>query len=321
MNHIDLFTGIGGFSLASRRKGINTIQMVEIEEKCIEVLNKHFVDVPVHTDIQTYHPPKDCFLMTGGFPCTDISKAKTWGEGRKGLGGDKSGLWYEYLRCIKEGTPKYVIIENVSDLLNLGIGQVIQNLSEIGYDTAYTVIDSRYTGVPQRRRRVYMVSFRDGIPFGTDPLQLEERSRPSGKRKIDAVRKSCEWDLTKIEGGEERETMPVAYFTRVRSDQFATDGIASTLTKRDYKDFTDVILCKNGSLRKLSVTERLRLQGFPDTWFDDTSLTNMERYKFNGMTVNSVEWVLDRILDFDKLYGDPDDRRKNLELLDSCRLF
>ena len=116
MNVLDLFSGIGGFSLGLERAGMKTVAFCEIEPFCRAVLAKHWPGVPIYEDVRSLTgaglasagivPDAIC----GGFPCQDISIA---GKGA-GLDGERSGLWHEYRRLIAEIRPRWVIIENVA---------------------------------------------------------------------------------------------------------------------------------------------------------------------------------------------------------------
>ena len=98
MKHLDLFSGIGGFSLAARSLGIETVQFVEINPYCCHVLRKNFPTIPIHRDIRTFHAKPNQFdLITGGSPCQDLSIAGK----RAGITGTRSGLWFEMLRVIE----------------------------------------------------------------------------------------------------------------------------------------------------------------------------------------------------------------------------
>jgi site-specific DNA-cytosine methylase len=102
---------------------------------------------------------------------------------------------------------------------------------------------------------------------------------------MELVKKSFEWNFKK--GMWFKETF--AYFTRQRSDQFDECGVSSTLTKRDYKSFTDLVV-SDGNIRRVTPTERLRLMGFPDNWHIE-SASNTDKYKYNGMHVPSVRYI------------------------------
>lgn len=292
MNVLGLFSGIGGFELGLQRAGFDISALCEIEEPCIRVLNKNFPNIPIITDVKNIRLTGGEYdIMCGGFPCSDVSIAS---KTKTGIRGERSGIWSEYHRLISEGKPKYAIIENVSALLGRGLEVVLHDLAEIGYDACWTTLDSKFFGTPQRRRRVYIVGIRDGIPANTDIFEFAERNTTEHKQKVASFNNSFEWDFTKKPGVK----YPFAYFTRQRSDEFACTGLSSTLTKRDYKDFTDIVLQDN-ILRRVTPTERLLLQTFPTDWVDGCNLSESDKFKFNGMTVNVIEYIGKCIMEFD----------------------
>ena len=156
MRVLDLFSGIGGFSLGLERAGMRTVQFVEIDPFCRAVLAQHWPDVPCHDDIRTFHAPAGfADVICGGFPCQDISLA---GAGA-GLAGERSGLWSEYARLIGEARPRYVIVENVSALLSRGLGDVLGDLAALGYDAEWHCIPASAVGAPHRRDRIWIVAY------------------------------------------------------------------------------------------------------------------------------------------------------------------
>ena len=290
---LGLFSGIGGFELGLLRGGMEVGAFCEIEPHCLEVLRKNFPSAVEFNDVADVDPT-GFDVICGGFPCQDISIA---GKNKGLLGGDKSSLWRSFRDKINEGRPKYAIIENVSALLSRGIEIILQDLAEIGYDATWTVYDSKYFGVPQRRRRVYIVAVRDGIPADSDILKFVERdsSVESHQQKVSSINESFEWNFTERVGKRE----PFAFFTRQRSDQFSECGVSGTLAKRDYKSYTDVIVCDN-TVRRVAPNERLLLQGFPVDWWSGCGMTDTQKYQSNGMTVNVVQHIGDCIVKFDK---------------------
>ncbi len=268
---------------------------VEFEPHLQAVLNKNFPTSKIYGDIKSFKPEFQPWVITGGFPCQDISRANT-NKNKLGIHGERSGLWKHYLRVIRESSPKYIIIENVYDLLGSGLGVIMQDLAQSGYDAAWTVIDSKFCGVPQRRRRVYILGFRDGISRGTDPLNNSQRSAFGIRSKAEAVAEKHDWYFAESEGTKR----PLAFFTRQRSDEYAACGLSGTIAKRDYKSFTDIIVHGDGTVRRVGIIERLRLQGFPDNWFDGCGLSETQMYQANGMTVNAVKWVAEKLLQYDK---------------------
>ena len=158
MNVLDLFSGIGGFSLGLERAGMKTVAFCEVDKKCQAVLKKHWPGVPIFDDVSNLKGEDiegTVDVICGGFPCQDISLA---GKGA-GLEGKRSGLWTEFHRLIKEIKPKYAIIENVSALRSRGLDQVLREISEIGYDAEWHCITAASIGAPHRRDRIWIISY------------------------------------------------------------------------------------------------------------------------------------------------------------------
>jgi DNA (cytosine-5)-methyltransferase 1 len=167
MNVLDLFSGIGGFSLGLERAGMRTVAFCEIEPFCRRVLAKHWPDIHCHDDITSREFQRgEADIICGGFPCQDISLA---GEGA-GLAGERSGLWRELLRAIRVVRPRYAIVENVAALLGRGMGTVLGDLAEIGYDAEWHCIPASAVGAPHRRDRVWIIADTGG--------EQHESSRP-----------------------------------------------------------------------------------------------------------------------------------------------
>lgn len=156
LTHIDLFSGIGGFALAARWAGVETVQFVEIDPFCQKVLKKHWPEVPIHDDVTTFRwDGERPFLLTGGFPCQDVSLA---GTGR-GLSGERSGLWSEYARIIRDIRPRFVVVENSPGLLVRGMGTVLRDMAEAGYDAEWEVLSAQEIGAPHERERLFIVAY------------------------------------------------------------------------------------------------------------------------------------------------------------------
>jgi DNA (cytosine-5)-methyltransferase 1 len=167
VNVLDLFSGIGGFSLGFERAGMRTVAFCEIDRFCQAVLRKHWPSVPLHHDITKLRGadvgPVD--VICGGFPCQDVSVAGK----RAGMDGARSGLWTEYARIVGELRPRYVIVENTPGLLSLGMGDVLGDLAALGYDAEWEIIPASALGASHRRERVWIVAY----PHGSG---LQERS-------------------------------------------------------------------------------------------------------------------------------------------------
>jgi DNA (cytosine-5)-methyltransferase 1 len=156
------FSGIGGFDLGLERAGMQVVFQCEINEFCKKVLKKHWPDVPLESDILKLNANDipEAELWAGGFPCQDVSLANQ-GK-RKGLEGFRSGLFYKYAELIAERLPRWILVENVPGLLNSNNGKdfeaVVSALDELGYCVSWRILDAKYFGTPQRRRRVYIVA-------------------------------------------------------------------------------------------------------------------------------------------------------------------
>lgn len=183
---ISLFSGVGGFDLGFERAGIETVLQAEIDPWCNKVLARHWPNTRRVTDVRcvgsfresTRRTQADGHLATvddgrretgaglpdgvdlvyGGFPCQDVSVAGK----RAGLGGERSGLWFEFHRILSELRPRWALIENVPGLLSSNDGRdfavILDGLGELGFHVAWAVLDAQHFGVPQRRRRVFVVA-------------------------------------------------------------------------------------------------------------------------------------------------------------------
>ena len=162
MRFISLFAGVGGFDLGFDRAGHECILQVEQDQHCLEVLRRRWPNVPKMEDVRDVNRESapDVDMVIGGFPCQDVSLA----GGRRGLDGgqSRSGLWFEFLRIIRELRPRIAVIENVPGLFSSNggndFGIILRGLAEQRYMSAWRVLDAQYFGVPQRRRRVFIVA-------------------------------------------------------------------------------------------------------------------------------------------------------------------
>lgn len=159
MNVLDLFSGIGGFSLGLERAGMRTVAFCEIDPFCRRILAKHWPTVPCYDDVRTI-PTKGMAadVICGGFPCQDISIA---GD-REGLDGKRSGLWAEMRRCIREIQPRFAIVENTTGLLDLGMGTVLGDLAALRYDVVWHCIPASAVGAAHQRDRIWIVAYNRG---------------------------------------------------------------------------------------------------------------------------------------------------------------
>ena len=180
MNGLDLFSGIGGLSLALK-PWVSTIAYVESDRYAQGVLLSRMRDgsldvAPIWDDVRTLrgqHLDIPIDIIFGGFPCQDISVA---GAGR-GMGGERSGLYTHIERLVEETKPAFVFLENVPAIRTRGLGRVVWGLSSLGYDCRWTVISAASVGAPHKRDRWFLLA------ANTDRLGLRDRWERGAKRK------------------------------------------------------------------------------------------------------------------------------------------
>jgi DNA (cytosine-5)-methyltransferase 1 len=192
MNVLDLFSGIGGFSLGLERAGMRTVAFCEIEPFCRAVLRKHWPGVPIHDDIRSLNGAAigTVDIICGGFPCQDISAAGP----RVGIDGERSGLWSEYARLIGELRPRYVIVENVDDLAIRGLGRVLGDLASLGYDAEWHCIPAAAVGADHWRDRLWIIAYPNGN--GRLPLHVigwQQRKKEMGEDAADSDGTRLPW--------------------------------------------------------------------------------------------------------------------------------
>jgi len=209
-----LFAGVGGFDMGFERAGWDCKFQVEWDKNCRTILDKHWPDVEKWGDVSNVNgrflPPVDCIIF--GSPCQDLSVAGK----RKGLEGERSGLFHEAVLIIKEmrdatnGTyPRWTVWENVAGALSSNngrdFGTVINEMAEAGACLQeYALLDAQYFGVPQRRRRVFLISCFDPTTAEhcPDPLLPVTESLRGDSKKGKQKRQSAALTLTEGVGGD-----------------------------------------------------------------------------------------------------------------------
>jgi DNA (cytosine-5)-methyltransferase 1 len=185
MKYISLFSGIGGFDLGLDESGMECILQVEQDKYALEILHRHWPNVPKITDVKevtkdvidTLGADRDGLLIAGGFPCTGMSVAGL----REGFEDPRSGLWMEFHRILSEVQPEFALIENVPGIFSSNKGRdfatLLRGLERIGYsDIAWRVLDSQHW-VPQRRKRVFILARHTGTIAGRCAEILFNQSR------------------------------------------------------------------------------------------------------------------------------------------------
>lgn len=322
-----LFSGIGGFELGFENVGMECIWQVEKDQYCRSVLEKHWVNVERFIDVRTVgkHNLEPVNLICGGFPCKDLSLAGR----REGLRGEESGLWFEFERIIKELLPKWIVIENVPGLLSSNGGEdfktVIKALDELGYGVSWRVLDSQYFGVPQRRRRVFIVAslgdtscaqilFNSESPNRYEEKTVAQKNNHSDNRHGDIL--GTWWDgrdrtmtldrvLYKHQAMPEKNRLPAAlvpawrecpmcedYWCNIHKMHVGDCTCAPTDTWLERGENLGIELYPYSPciLRYITPTECELLQGFPAEWTayksDGKSISDSQRYKMCGNTIS-----------------------------------
>lgn len=170
MKHGSLFSGIGGFDLAAEMAGFeNKFHCEWIESKRLFLEHK-FPNNESYGDITTAYFSKwrGCIdILSGGFPCQDASIAKTNGKGQQGLQGERTGLFFEFCRVIDQVRPKYVIAENVANILKTNggkdFGRILSELAAMGYNAEWRVCRASEVGAPHHRARLYLVAYTNSV--------------------------------------------------------------------------------------------------------------------------------------------------------------
>lgn len=247
-----LFAGVGGFDMGMEQAGWECLFQVEWDKNCQHILNRHWPDVPKWGDVSTVSgteiPPVDCIIF--GSPCQDLSVAGK----RAGLEGERSGLFHEAVRIIKEmrdvtngAFPRWAIWENVAGALSSNAGRdfatVINEMAEAGAVLQeFAVLDAQHFGIPQRRRRVFVIAIFDpAIALNCpDPLlpvsESVRRDSAKGKPKGQAASRT----LTEGVGGDGAIVNAITasiYHKSTVVNQDVNSGhlVVGALAARDYK--------------------------------------------------------------------------------------
>jgi len=281
MKVLDLFAGIGGFTLGLERVGFETVAFCEIDAYAQKVLKKNWPEVPIYDDVRKITAERLASdgirvdVITGGFPCQDISTA-----GRQaGIEGERSGLWSECARLLGEIRPRYAIFENVTNLLNGDGGdwfkRVLGDISALGYDAEWHCIPASAIGAHHHRDRVWIVAYPKSAgseTCGPDGLGNDDRSRRdegqftgAGEQKTVLLENSsC---IQRISGSEEQGVLREMQEDRAVFNQSCGRGEAHGKLLADTNEFR---LEKHGhgkpehtiqGREDMAHTSRERLQG------------------------------------------------------------
>ena len=230
---VSLFAGVGGFDLALERAGVRVVASVEWDKHAQKILARQFPHSTIFGDIQGvtgeqlraagFNPTDG--IITGGFPCQDLSVAGK----RAGLAGKRSGLFWEICRLLDETRTQTFILENVPGLLSSNNGRdmavVIEALVERGYRIAWRVLDAQYFGVPQRRRRVFIVGYLGDSGRSPEQILSIAEGRTRYLEKSNAKRKdSAGASSERLRDGRITDTLTVSDLTESQTSNQAVNS-------------------------------------------------------------------------------------------------
>ena len=314
---MDLFSGIGGFSLALRRaigeENIGYTGYSDIDKYANQVFKRRFPNAEKLgsvTDVQPKDLPERIDLITFGSPCQDFSIAGK----RGGIQANRSSLFFEAMRIIRAKKPKYFIFENVKGLFSSGGGEdftiVLREIADSGYDGGWELLNSRHYGVPQNRERIYLVGhLRGECRPKVFPLRKRKQQIPKlSEQRIQQDKCHTNTLTARYEAGgagsyivENQQKGELNQIGTLGKDSEATRVYDSNGLSKTIKDGggmgAKTGLYKIGSkIRRLTPVECSRLQGFPDDWNDCCSDSQRYKQMGNSITVNVAEEI------FRKLY-------------------
>ena len=296
-------SGIEAASVAWKSLEWKPVWFSEIEPFPSEVLNFHYPQIPNLGDMKKIYDTKifkekKIDLLVGGTPCQSFSLAGS----RRGLEDPRGDLALEFLKIVNVKKPKWFIWENVPGILSSNKGKdfetFFKEIQKLGYGFAYRILDAQYFGVPQRRRRVFVVGHYRGWLMPTKVL-------------FDGT--DVLWDTSTLKEGIKSKTL-LGFGGIIESNNKAREKrkVASTIKAGYYKCYNDsenldnLIISKNGKtmIRRLTPVECERLQGFPDNYTkiswkgkDPNHCPDGPRYKAigNSMAIPVMQWIGKRI--------------------------
>lgn len=278
-----LFAGVGGLERGLHRAGHETLLLCENDLAAVAVLTARFPSIRLHKDVCTLRAlPRTTTLVAAGFPCQDLSQAGM----TAGIAGSRSGLVGEVFRLIKKHRTPWLLLENVPFMLQLSRGRAMDvittTLEEYGYRWAYRVVDARAFGLPQRRRRVYLVASLTGDPRA---VLFADEAGHREEPKVNGHKAACGFYWTEgIRGlGWAVDAVPTL-------KGGSTVGIPSA----------PAILMPDGDVVMPEIRDAERLQGFPSDWTkpaEKVARSGM-RWKLvgNAVSVPAAAWLGRRLL-------------------------
>ena len=300
MKFLELCAGIGGFRQALENLGCECVGYSEIDKHAIKLYSAWYNDECNFGDITKIEAEKlpDFELLVGGFPCQAFSVA-----GKRGGFNDTRGtIFFDFARIMKAKKPKFAIFENVKGLLNHDGGKtyetMLRTLDELGYDAQWGVLNTRFHGLPQNRERVYIVA---NLRERSSTKILFERGNDSSD-KMERTEQSTIGAMTGLYKIGDIDGLNTQY-----SRVYDSEGVSTTINAQGGGLGAKTGLYNAGDkVRRLTPKECFRLQGFKDEMVElgyKLGISDTQLYKMagNAVSVPVVEWVAQRVLNWDNL--------------------
>ena len=319
MRYFSSFTGVGGFDLAMP-KDWECVGFSEIDRYANMVLRQRFPDVKNYGDVNAikWNEIPDFEVLFGGTPCQDLSLAGK----RKGLAGERSGLFYKFVEALRAKKPKYFIWENVKGALSSNQGwdfaEVLNQFSEAGYSLWWQVLNAKYFSVPQNRERIFVVGFRDRSPpeIFFESTSSAENNELQGQPTANTLRAGYNQNLSEgsyiIEGKQQaQEAKPIELTKNTPMGERVYDISGQAISLRagggGHGGKTGLYAVQLGNqIRRLTPKECERLMSWPDDWTrwgidekgNKIEISDTQRYKMagNGVVSNVVKWLIENVI-------------------------
>ncbi len=335
IRYFSMFTGVGGFELGIGNRA-KCVGFSEINQYASQLLRAKWPEIKNHGDATKINPGElpEFDMLCGGFPCQAFSIAGK----RRGFNDTRGTMFFEIARILAVKRPKIVLLENVKGLLNHEKGKtfsvILETLDELGYETQWMVLNSKFFGVPQNRERVFIIGSLRGtsrseiLPFRESRANTSEGDRKGKSNTSNTITAGYH-----KRGGRGTHIKYIKKDRRQHSRVYSTEGISPTLagasklsgdctpkikavltpdrpTKRQHgrrfkedgePSFTltgqDIHGISDGEkIRRLTPIECERLQGFPDNWTEGFSDTQRYKMMGNAVTVNVVKAIIEKLL-------------------------
>ncbi|QQG51087.1 MAG: DNA cytosine methyltransferase [Candidatus Saccharibacteria bacterium] len=281
---VELFAGVGGFRLGFEQAGFKTVYSNDFDKTCKITYDNYFGEGSLDLrDIQKVDASEipDCDVLTAGFPCQPFSKIGKL----HGFADARGTLFWDVLRILKEKRPKAFVLENVKNLMNHDKGNTFERIrdgleNELGYHVHYKVLNSKDYGLPQDRKRIYIVGFRDDVDFTfPEPSDMQPKVADIlehgdvhdfyylSQRYLDGLEKHKQRHKDKGHGFGYRVLDPSGISTTCVVGNMGRERNLIQDVVRPLGSVNRIgALLNSRGIRKLTIREYARLQGFPDDY-------------------------------------------------------